>query len=313
MPFIYEENPDGTFSRREVDHINGYLIAGPDIYVEKRAKPLCNVPPMIKGSQPTDGGNLIIEAKDYENFIQREPAAKKYIRRFIGADEFLYNKMRYCLWLVDCPPNELRSMKLVYERVKAVREFRLTSTKAATRKAAENPTLFTEIRQPTTNYICVPRVSSERRRYVPMAFMTPDIIAGDACSVIPNADIFLFGMLESSVHMNWMRVVAGRLRADYRYSGTLVYNNFPFVEVSERQRAKISAAAQAILDARAKFPEASLADLYDELAMPAELRAAHRANDKAVLEAYGYDYDMDEESMVVDLLQRYDELRRRAK
>ena len=313
MPVIYEENPDGTFTAREVDHINGYLIAGPDIYVEKRKAPLCNVPPMIKGSQPTDGGNLIIEAADYEDFIAREPAAKKYIRRFIGSEEFINNKMRWCLWLVDCPPNELRQMKLVYERVKKVREFRLESTKAATRKAAEKSWLFTEIRQPDTNYILVPAVSGESRRYVPMAFMTPDVIASNLVSVIPNADIFLFGMLESIVHMAWMRVVAGRLGISYRYSGTLVYNNFPFVEVNEKQRAKISAAAQKILEARAKFPNASLADLYDELAMPAELRAAHRANDKAVLEVYGYDYDMDEEAMVVDLLERYDELRRRAK
>ena len=313
MPVIYEENPDGTFTAREVDHINGYLIAGPDIYVEKRKAPLCNVPPMIKGSQPTDGGNLIIEAADYEDFIAREPAAKKYIRRFIGSEEFINNKMRWCLWLVDCPPNELRQMKLVYERVKKVREIRLESTKAATRKAAEKSWLFTEIRQPTTNFIAIPEVSSSRRRYIPMGFMTPDIIFSNKAQLIPNADIFLFGMLESSVHMNWMRVVCGRLRNDYDYSGTLVYNNFPFVEVNEKQRAKISAAAQKILEARAKFPNASLADLYDELAMPADLRAAHRANDKAVLEVYGYDYDMDEEAMVVDLLERYDELRRRAK
>ena len=204
-------------------------------------------------------------------------------------------------------------MKLVYERVKKVREFRLESTKAATRKAAEKPTLFQEIRQPDKNYIVVPNVSGESRRYIPMGFMTPDVIASNLVSVIPNADIFLFGMLESIVHMAWMRVVAGRLGISYRYSGTLVYNNFPFEEVTERQRAKISATAQKILEARAKFPNASLADLYDELAMPAELRAAHRANDKAVLEVYGYDYDMDEEAMVVDLLERYDELRRRAK
>ena len=313
MPIIYTENPDGTFSRREVDHINGYLIAGPDIYAEKRKKPLCNVPPMIKGSQPTDGGNLIIEAADYENFVAQEPAAKKYIRRFVGSEEFINNKIRYCLWLVDCPPNELRKMKLVYERVKACRQFRLSSNKGATRKAADKPALFTEIRQPDTNYICVPRHSGESRRYVPMGFMTPDIIAGDACSVIPDADIFLFGMLESSVHMNWMRVVAGRLENRYRYSGTLVYNCFPFAEVTDRQREKISATAQKILDARKKYPAASLADLYDEISMPAELRAAHLANDKAVLEAYGFSAAMDEESMVVELLRRYDELRRRAK
>ncbi len=221
--------------------------------------------------------------------------------------------MRYCLWLVDCPPNELRKMKLVYERVKAVREIRLKSPAAATRRDADKPQVFQAIRQPDTNYMIIPLVSSERRRYIPMGFMTPDVIASNLVSVIPNADIFLFGMLESVVHMNWMRVVAGRLENRYRYSGTLVYNNFPFEEVNERQRAKISATAQKILEARAKFPNASLADLYDELAMPADLRAAHRANDKAVLEVYGYDYDMDEEAMVVDLLERYDELRRRAK
>ena len=309
MPTIFTHNPDGTVSVREVDHINGYLLAnGPDIYCEKRKNPLCEVPKMIKGSQPTDGGNLIIEAADYEDFIKREPAAQKYIRRFIGSEEFINNKMRYCLWLVDCLPNELRKMPLVYKRVKAVKEFRLQSKKAQTRKFADKPTIFTEIRQPDNDYLCVPAVSSEKRRYIPIGWINKNIIASNLVSIIPNATPYLFGILTSDVHMAWMRVVAGRLGISYRYSGSLVYNCFPFLNATENERKKIESTAQKILDARAKFPESSLADLYDEVSMPYELRAAHVANDMAVRQAYGYPPMLSEEKIVIDLLYRYEAL-----
>ena len=263
------------------------------------------VPRMIKGSQPTDGGNLLIEADEYEDFIKNEPAAEKYIRRFIGAEEFINDKMRYCLWLVDCPPDELRKMPLVYKRVKAVREFRLQSQKAATRKAADKPTLFTEIRQPKTDYLCVPRHSGESRKYIPIGWVDKNIIAGDACSVIPDATLWLFGQLTSIVHMAWMRVVAGRLGMSYRYSGTIVYNNFVFINADKKRKAKMEKTAQKILDARANYPNASLADLYDEVSMPPDLRKAHNENDAAVMDAYGYPSNFTEEQMVADLFLRY--------
>ena len=263
------------------------------------------VPRMNKGSQPTDGGNLIIEADEYENFIAKEPLAKKYIRRFIGAEEFLHNKLRYCLWLKDCPPDELRKMKLVYERVKKVRESRLQSPKAATRKAADKPTLFTEIRQPDSDYLCVPLVTSSARKYIPIGWVSKDVIASNLCSVIPNATLWLFGQLESIVHMAWMRAVGGRLGNGYRYSAEIVYNNFVFINADKKRLARIEKAAQKILDARAKFPNASLADLYDEVSMPYELRQAHAENDAAVMDAYGYPPNFSELQIVTDLLYRY--------
>ena len=308
MPTIFTQNPDGKIIGREVDHINGYLINGPDIYCEKRKNPICDVPPMTYGSKPVDGGNLIIEADEYEDFIKREPAAKKYIRRFIGSEEFINNKLRYCLWLADCPPGELRKMKLVYERVKKVREFRLQSPKAQTRKFADKPTLFAEIRQPDSDYICVPAVSGESRRYIPMGWLSKDIIVGNACSFIPNATVYLFGILTSKVHMDWMRVVAGRLGMSYRYSGSICYNCFPFVQAEEDEDETIESTAQNILDVRAKYPELSLADLYDEVSMPPDLRKAHKENDAAVMDAYGYPYNLDEEKLVSDLLYRYEAL-----
>ncbi|MBQ7705990.1 MAG: hypothetical protein IJT73_11315 [Selenomonadaceae bacterium] len=264
------------------------------------------VPKMIYGSKPTDGGNLIIEADEYENFIAKEPLAKKYIRRYIGAEEFLYNKLRYCLWLKDCPPDELRKMKFVYERVKNVREFRLQSQKTATRKSAEKPTLFQEIRQPDSDYICVPAVSGESRRYIPMAWVNKNVIAGNAVQCIPNATLWLFGQLESIVHMAWMHAVSGRLGISYRYSAQITYNNFVFINADKKRLARIEKAAQKILDARAKFPNASLADLYDEVSMPYELREAHAENDAAVMDAYGYPPNFTELQIVTDLFYRYE-------
>ncbi len=278
MPTIFKTNPDGTITATEVPHINAYLINGPDVFVESRKKPLCNVPPMIKGSQPTDDGNLILSPAERDELIKKCSPAEKYIRRFIGSEEFINNKIRYCLWLVDCPPNELRKMLPIYERIKNVKQFRLQSKKGATRKWADKAWLFTENRQPKTDFVVVPAVSGESRKYIPMGFMTPDIIVSNLVSFIPDGNLYLFGLLNSVVHMAWMRIVAGRLGISYRYSGTLVYNNFPFINTDSKRRAKIEAAAQTILDARAKYPDSSLADLYDENVMPIELRAAHRAN-----------------------------------
>ena len=289
-------------------NINSYLVDGPDVFIESRKQSICDVPVMMKGSQPTDDGNLIIEAEDYEAFMKSSPQAAKFVHRFVGSNEFINNKPRYCLWLVDASPAEIRSIPEVKKRVEAVRVFRLKSKKEATRKKAETPYLFDERRASETDYIIVPRVSSERRRYVPMGFLSADIIASDSALTIPNATLYHFGILESNVHMAWMRAVCGRLKSDYRYSKDVVYNNFPWPDVTEEQRQRIEQTAQAILDARAKYPDSSLADLYDPNTMPYDLLEAHRANDRAVMAAYGFSTKLTESECVARLLEMYSQL-----
>ena len=295
-----------------VNSINPYLMEAPIVFLESRKRPLCDVPEITKGSIPVDGGNLIIEGDEYEEFVKREPDAKKYIYRFVGAREFIHNLFRYCLWLKDISPKELNEMSLVRDRLAKVRSFRLASNKAATRKYADQPARFMEIRQPKSNYILVPSHSSENRRYIPMGFMTPDFICSNANLMIPNATLYHFGILESIVHMAWTRVVCGRIKSDYRYSNDIVYNNFPWPTPTEKQKATIEQTAQAILDARAKYPDSSLADLYDELTMPVELRKAHRQNDKAVLRAYGFESKLLDEKneplIVAELFKLYQEM-----
>ena len=293
----------------EVEHINGYLIPGPDIYVRKRNKSFFNVPEMIYGSKPTDNRNLLLTPAERDELVAKNPRAEKWIRPFLGAEEFINGKQRFCLWLVDCPPDELRKMPLVYQRVQNVREFRLASKKTATRKSADTPTLFQEIRQPKDNYILVPRHSSERRRYIPMSYVSSEIICGDSNQMIPNADLFHFGVLTSSVHMNWTRLVCGRIKSDYRYSATICYNPFPWpLFYPESQRRRIEQTAQKILDARANYPNATYADLYDEISMPYDLRRAHEENDREVMKAYYFPPEMNELEMQIRLLYMYQTL-----
>lgn len=302
-------NADGTII--DAQNINGYLLDAPSIFIEKRKKPICDVSQIVKGSIPVDNGNLIIEKEDYNDFINRDPFSKKFIHRFLGAREFLHNEYRYCLWLKNVSPAEINKMPLVKERVAKVRNFRLKSTKEATRKYADMPTIFMEIRQPTENYIVIPSHSSENREYIPIGFVSPEIICGNANMMIPNATLYHFGILASSVHNAWMRAVCGRLKSDYRYSNDIVYNNFPWpVETFHETslQTKIEKTAQAILDARALYPDSSLADLYDETLMPPELRRAHRANDEAVMAAYGFDPKMPEQEVVARLFQMYESL-----
>lgn len=292
-----------------VDHINPYLLPGPDIMVSPRNKPFFRVPEMIYGSKPTDGGNLLLKPEEKDELIAKNPCAEKWIRPFLGAKEFIQGIPRFCLWLEDCPPDELRKMPLVYERVKNVREFRLKSKKAATRKDADTPTLFQEIRQPKTNYLLIPSVSSERRRYIPIGFMPPEVIASNLVLVVPDADLFHFGILTSSVHMNWMRLVAGRLEISYRYSAKIVYNPFPWpLFYLDSEKPQVEATAQKILDARKNYPQATLADLYDENSMPSDLRKAHAENDAAVMKLYHFPPDMNEMVMQIQLLYMYDAL-----
>lgn len=291
---------------KEVENINAYLVEAPDIFIESRKKPICDCKKMTSGNRPADGGHLIIEENEYQDFIKEEPKAIPYIKRLSGATEFINNKKRWCLWLVGVSPVEIRKMPKVLERIKLCKEDRLAGAEDR-KKLAETPALFRETKNPDTA-IVVPRHSSENRRYIPLGFIGKDMILTDAAMCIPDGDVYEFGILESNVHMAWMRVVCGRLKSDYRYSKDIVYNNFPWPEPTVKQRQKIEQTAQAILDARALYPDSSLADLYDSLTMPSELRTAHIVNDKAVMAAYGFSLKMSEEDCVAELMKLYQKL-----
>ncbi len=295
----------------KTDNINAYLIDAPDVFIRSRSLSICDVPVMTTGNRPTDGGHLIIENKDYDAFIKKEPGAKQYIKRLMGSEEFINNKTRWCLWLVGVSPAELRSMPEVMKRVELCREARENSPDAGRRKLAATPTLFREQKNPN-QYILIPKVSSERRRYVPMGFLDADTIPTDLNFIIPDATIYHFGVLTSNVHMAWMRVVCGRLKSDYRYSKDIVYNNFPWPDPTPEQHSQIEQTAQAILDARALYPDSSLADLYDENVMPPELRTAHQENDRAVMESYGFERGTEaytsEAACVAELMKMYRKL-----
>ena len=289
-------------------NINAYLIDAPDVWIESRNKPIYDVPGMGVGSQAIDDGHFMFTQEQKDEFISKEPKSAQYFHRWFGAEEFINNKVRYCLYLGNCSPAELRSMSLCMERIKAVREFRLESKRTQTLKAADWPHKFAMTVIPDSSYLLIPRVSSERRRYVPIGFMSPDDYVNDAVQIIPNATLYHFGILTSNVHMAWMRVVCGRLKSDYRYSKDIVYNNFPWPTPTDEQKARIEATAQAILDARAKYPDSSLADLYDEVTMPPELRHAHQDNDRAVMAAYGFSTKMSESDCVAELFKMYQQL-----
>jgi len=297
-----------TDRHQEVENINPYLLDAPNVLIDSRSKPICDVPLMTTGNRPADGGHLIIEATDYDEFIAKEPGALPYIKKLVGAAEFINNRKRWCLWLVGISPAELRKMPLVLQRVEACKADRENAPDAGRRKLAERPTQFREINNPDT-FVVVPAVSSERRRYVPIGFLDKDTIATNLVITIPDAQLYHFGVLTSNVHMAWMRAVCGRLKSDYRYSKDVVYNNFPWPTPTDAQRAKIEQTAQAILDARALYPDASLADLYDETTMPAELRKAHQQNDKAVMQAYGFWGKLNSEpACVSELMKMYQKL-----
>ena len=294
---------------QEVENINPYLLDAPNVFIDSRTNSICNVPQMVYGNKPTDGGFLFLSPEERDELLKREPGTEKFIRQIYGATEYINNKARYCLWLVGASPSELRKSPFIMERVEQVRQFRLNSTKAATQRSADTPTLFQEIRHPDSEYIIIPRHSSETRRYIPFGFVQPQIVVNDAVQIIPDAKIYHFGIMMSNVHMAWTRAVCGRIKSDYRYSKDVVYNNFPWPTPTDTQKAKIEQTAQAILDARARYPESSLADLYDELTMPPELRKAHQDNDRAVMQAYGFSVrDMTESICVAELMRMYQSL-----
>ena len=293
-------------------NINGYLLDAANVYVESRNKPICNIPEIGIGNKPIDGGYYLFEKKEMEEFIKQEPEAQKYFHQWYGSREFINRSPRYCLWLGECSPTELRKLPLCMERIKAVREYRLSSPSKGTVKLAEKPTRFHVENMPKGQYIVIPEVSSQRRRYVPMGYMDSSVLCSNKVRLMPDADLYEFGILESNVHMAWMRVVCGRLKSDYDYSIKIVYNNFPWPEPTAQQRQKIEQTAQAVLDARALYPDSSLADLYDELTMPPELRKAHHQNDMAVMQAYGFTKGSEayksEAACVAELMQRYQKL-----
>ena len=292
-----------------VININPFLIEAPNVFIESKGTPVSNVPEMVYGNKPTDGGFLFLTPDEKEEVVLKEPKIEKYIKQIYGATEFINNKLRYCIWLVNASPADIRGSKFLSERVARVKEFRLDSTKEATKRSADTPTLFQEVRQPNTTYILIPRHSSETRRYIPFGFVSPEIIVNDAVQIIPNANLYHFGVLTSNVHMAWTRVVCGRIKSDYRYSKDIVYNNFPWCTPTDEQKATIEKTAQMILDARAKYPDCSLADLYDETTMPPELRKAHQLNDKAVMQAYGFWGKLNTESeCVAELMKMYQKL-----
>ncbi len=295
-----------------VPHINGYLLPAPDIVIENRPAPICDVPPMHFGNMPRDGGALLLTPEERDELLAAEPQSAPLIRPILGAEEFIRGLKRYCLWLVNSSPALIAQCPRVLARVARCRDFRLASKAASTRKFAETPTLFCQITQPEgVDYVLVPGVSSERRRYVPMDFLTGETIVTNLVQIVPDATLYHFGVLTSNVHMAWMRAVCGRLKSDYRYSKDLVYNNFPWPENSAPSAPlrlcveKIASTAQAILDARAAHPDCSLKVLYDELTMPPDLRRAHQENDRAVMAAYGFSTKMTESECVAALFERY--------
>ena len=295
-------------TRHEAENINPYLTEADNVFIEGRTKPLCNVPTLQNGGKPTEGGNFILTAEEKIALLKEEPLAEQFIRPYMMGKDFIDRKPRYCLWLVGASPEILKKCPKIMERVKRVREYRLASPKAATRKKAETPTLFDEVRECTSDYVAIPKVSSQRRRYVPMEYLSHNIIPGDQLFMIQGSNLFHFGVLTSNVHMAWMRTVCGRLKSDYRYSNTIVYNNFPWPSPTDEQKSRIEQTAQGIPDARALYPDSSLADLYDPLTMPPELRKAHTANDIAVMKAYGFSTKMSEADCVAELMKMYQKL-----
>jgi len=288
-------------------NINPYLVDAPNMYIESRRNPLCNVPAMVYGNKPTDSGYLIIEEDEYNDFIEREPTAKKYIKKLLGATEYINNTERYCLWLIDATPSELKNMPLVLDRIRKVKEFRIKSNKRATRDSAATPMLFQEIRQTDGDYIIVPCHSSENRDYIPIGFVSSDIIVNNAVLMIPNATIYHFGVLTSSTHMAWVRAVCGRIKSDYRYSASIVYNNFPWPAINDKQQSVIEKAAREVLNIRNIYMSRgeNLASLYDTIIMPPDLAKAHKNLDTAVKNAYSGKGFASEAERVADLMERH--------
>ncbi len=306
----YTEKEHWLFDNDQVikaSHINAYLTDAPDIFIWSRSKPICDVPLIGMGNQPIDGGNYLFTYDEMQEFIKQEPQSAQYFHPWYGAEEFLHQRPRYCLWLGDCSPVELLKMPYCLKRVEAVRNERLSSKRASTLKLADRPTRFQTENFPQSDYIVIPEVSSEKRRYIPMGLMTPDVICSNKLRIMPNVSRYHFGILQSNVHMAWMRAVAGRLETRYDYSINIVYNNFPWPTPTDEQRQKIEQTAQGILDARALYSDTTLANMYDKMIIFSKLLTAHQQNDRAVMEAYGFPVKKtyQESDCVADLFKLY--------
>ena len=292
----------------EASNINGYLIDGDNVFIDSRSSTICDVPAIGIGNMPIDGGAYLFKDEEKEEFVKKEPGSEQYFRRWYGSDEFINRRPRWCLWLGEANPVDLLKLPECIKRIESVRDFRASSTRPATKKLADTPTRFGTENIPNNNYLLIPKVSSERRQYIPVGFMEPEVLSSDLVFIIPDATLYHFGVLTSSVHNAWMRVVCGRLKSDFRYSKDIVYNNFPWPNVSDNQKSKIEETAKLILSAREKYPEASMADFYSNIILFPELMKAHRANDAAVLEAYGFPKDATESDIVARLFKMYQEL-----
>jgi hypothetical protein len=307
VKIIYDyDTVNGKLHAIKAKNINPFLIDAPNVLLVNRKEPICQVPAMRFGSMPRDGGHFIFTEQERNDFLKKEPNAKKWIRPYTGAQEFINGYIRYCLWLNDIKPDELSKLHEVIKRVELVKEFRLASKAAATRRFARTSSLFCQIAQPKTDYLLVPRVSSERRKYIPIGFVNANVIANDQVLTVEDASFFHFGIISSSMHMAWVSYVCGRLKSDYRYSKDIVYNNFPWPEnPTEKQKQAIEAAAQTVIDIRAQFPDSSLADLYDPLTMPPDLLNAHQQLDKSVDAVYGKTNFQTEDQRMAFLFELY--------
>lgn len=283
-------------------------MEGEDIFIESEKVPLCDVPKIGVGNKPIDGGNYLFTEQEMNEFIQKEPKSKQFFHPWYGAYEFINNDPRYCLWLGNCSPSELKSMPEVLKRVKNVKAYRLSSKSPGTQKIANRPTHFHIENMPKGKYIVIPEVSSQRREYIPMGVMDDTVLCSNKVRILADISTYNFGILESKVHMDWMRLMSCRLKSDYSYSVSDVYNTFPWPDPTPQQKEQIKKTAQAILDVRSKYPDASLADLYDPLTMPLDLRKAHEANDRAVMKAYGFKPSMTEQQIVAELMKLYQKL-----
>lgn len=302
----------------EVKNINAYLNSADNIFIDKQIKPICDVPEIFLGCTFNDNNNLIMEKEEKDNFLKKYPEMEKYIRPYVMGKDFIDRKPRYCFWLKDASPADIKKCPDLLHRIEKVKEFRLTCKNDNTLETANTPTLPSMFRyyahEYNSDFVAIPKVSSQRRRYIPMELLPSNYVAGDKIFLMPKSNIYTFGVMTSNVHMAWMRVLCGRLKSDYSYSSTIVYNTFPFPTPTAEQKSKIEETAQGILDARAKYPDSSLADLYDETLMPPELRQAHRANDLAVCQAYGFSKDVMklESRCVAELFKMYEELTKKS-
>ncbi|MBV5314665.1 MAG: hypothetical protein JZU47_15295 [Prolixibacteraceae bacterium] len=301
------ENVKGKPHEVKVKNINPYLFEGKDFVLNSRTRPICKVQNMMNGSMPNDDGNLLLNSDEKNDLLSKEPQTEKYIKKFVGAIEYLNNQDRYCIWLKDAQPNDLSKLPILLDRIENVRKFRSQSTREATQKLSNYPTLFGEIRQPDSDYLIAPVVSSINRKYIPIDIFSKDIIASNLVNIIPDASLYTFGVLSSIMMMGWIKNVGGRLKSDWRFTKDNVYNNFPWPEnPTEKQKAAIEEKAQKVLDVRLQFPNSSLADLYYPLTMPPALVKAHNELDKAVDLAYRPQPFTSEANRMVFLFELYE-------